>query len=353
MKRGAAGAGTGLIEVLAAMALALVLAVGTAEMLTLAMRAKRRGDIVAAITHALTDRLETLKSRPFDDPALAAGAYAETVRAEPGRCLVAESWEIADDGDGPEAGQPEGAAGRAGGTGDGRRPLHLPGPGVRAMRRSGFTLVECLLGLALSLFVISTGLELFARSQRAFQRLKEREEAGQAALAALDKMRIDLLHAGRGLSPEIGMGLVEAAEATESELRTTSLERELALAAGAAAGDSRLPLVSTADIAAGQQIALRDGATGEVRTVVGVEAGAAVLDAPLERDYAPETASLALLERVTYFLDAPAGILRRRVNASPAQPLLERTAAAHVEPGPRLSSCPRPARNRDRRSPSP
>lgn len=196
------------------------------------------------------------------------------------------------------------------------------------MRRSGFTLIECLLGLALSLFVISTGLELFARSQRAFRRLKEREEASQGTLAALDRMRIDLLHAGRGLSLEIGMGLVEGAEATESELRTTSLERELALAAGAAAGDSRLPLVSTVDIAAGQQIALRDGATGEVRTVVGVEPGAAVLDAPLERNYAPGTASLALLERVTYFLDAPAGILRRRVNASPAQPLLERTSAA-------------------------
>ncbi|RPJ01441.1 MAG: type II secretion system protein [Candidatus Aminicenantes bacterium] len=199
------------------------------------------------------------------------------------------------------------------------------------MRRAGFTLVECLLGLALSLFVISTGLELFARSQRAFQRLKEREEAGQAALAALDRMRIDLLHAGRGLSPEIGMGLVEAAEATAGGLRTTSLERELVLASGAAAGDTRLPLVSTTDIAAGQEIALRDGAAGEVRTVVGVEAGAAVLGAPLGGSYAPETASLSLLERVTYFLDAPSeasGVLRRRVNASPAQPLLERTAAA-------------------------
>jgi type II secretory pathway component PulK len=100
MKRGAAGAGTSLIEVLVAMALALVLAAGTAEMLTLAMRAKRRGDIVAALTHAVTDRLETLKSRPFDDPALAAGAHAETVRVEPGRCLIAETWEIVDDGDG-------------------------------------------------------------------------------------------------------------------------------------------------------------------------------------------------------------------------------------------------------------
>ena len=100
MKRGAAEAGTSLIEVLAAMALTLVLAVGAAEMLTLALRAKRRGDVTAALTHAVADRLETLKSRPFGDASLAAGDYAEIVRAEPGGCLIAETWEIAEDGDG-------------------------------------------------------------------------------------------------------------------------------------------------------------------------------------------------------------------------------------------------------------
>ena len=196
------------------------------------------------------------------------------------------------------------------------------------MKRGGFTLIECLIGLALSLFIISTGFEVFALAQGAFRLLKEREEAGQGALAALDRMRIDLLHAGLGLSPEIGLGLIEAAEATADELRTTSLERELRLAAGAAPGDTRLSLASTADIAAGQRIALRDGEAGEVRTVVRVEAGAAIIDSPLERGYAPETAVLSLLERVTYFLDTSARILRRRVNAAPAQPLLEGTAAA-------------------------
>jgi hypothetical protein len=92
--------GTSLIEVLVAMALALQLIVGAAEMMTLALRAKRRGDIAAAISHAVTDRLEALKSRPFGDAALAAGAYAETVRREPGGCLMAESWEISDDAGG-------------------------------------------------------------------------------------------------------------------------------------------------------------------------------------------------------------------------------------------------------------
>ena len=82
------------------MSLALVLVVGAAEILTLALGAKRRADVTAALTHALTDRLESLKSRPFDDPALAAGEYAETGRVEPGRSLVAASWRIEDDGDG-------------------------------------------------------------------------------------------------------------------------------------------------------------------------------------------------------------------------------------------------------------
>ncbi len=196
------------------------------------------------------------------------------------------------------------------------------------MRGRGFTLIECLLGLALSLFVITAGLEFYARAQKAFFRLKAREEAGQGALAALDRMRIDLLHAGRGLVPEIGLGLIEAAEATATELRATSLERVLELAALAGAGDTRLALVSTAGIVSGQRIALRDGTAGEIRTITGVEPGAVVIDAPLERGYPPASTVLSLLEGVAYFLDGPSRILRRRVNASPAQPLLEDTAAA-------------------------
>jgi prepilin-type N-terminal cleavage/methylation domain-containing protein len=198
------------------------------------------------------------------------------------------------------------------------------------MSRRGFSLFECLVALALSSFVILASLEFLGLAQKAFFRLKEREEAGQGALAALDKIRIDLLHAGRGLAGEMALGLVEAALTPDEGLRTTSLERTLALAAEARAGDTRLLLASTADIAAGQDICLCDGAAGEVRTVVAVErgAGAVVLREALERAYSPGTASVALLERVAYFLDAPARILRRRVNAASAQPVLENTAAA-------------------------
>jgi prepilin-type N-terminal cleavage/methylation domain-containing protein len=91
--------GFSLIEVLVAMALALLLVVGTAELLTLSLRAKRKGDITAALTHALTDRLETLKSRPFEDVTLSPGEHAEIVRGEPGGYLIEEEWEVTDDGD--------------------------------------------------------------------------------------------------------------------------------------------------------------------------------------------------------------------------------------------------------------
>jgi type II secretory pathway pseudopilin PulG len=196
------------------------------------------------------------------------------------------------------------------------------------VKKGGFTLVECLIGMALSLFIILSSLEFFGLAQKTFFRLKAREEAGQSALAALDKMRIDLLHAGQGLSGEMALGLVEAARTTDDELRTTSRERELALAGEARAGDTRLLLTATSDIAAGQEICLCDGQAGEVRTVVRVERGAVVLGEPLERDHSPETASVSLLENVAYFLDGPAHVLRRRVNAGSAQPLLENAAAA-------------------------
>jgi type II secretory pathway pseudopilin PulG len=196
------------------------------------------------------------------------------------------------------------------------------------MKRRGFTLIEALVGLSLSTFIAATGVEVFARSERAFLRLKSREEAGQAALAAVDKMRIDLLHAGRGLSLEVALGLVAPIEATADELRMTSLEKPLALAADAQPGDTRLALVSAADVNSGQRLVLRQGSSGEARTVSRVESGFVVLDAPLERAYEKDGAAVGLLEVVAYFRDEAGRVLRRRVNASSAQPLLEGAAAA-------------------------
>lgn len=202
------------------------------------------------------------------------------------------------------------------------------------MRRPGFTLIECSIGLALSLLVVTAGLQFYAHAQAVFSSLKAREEADQAARAAIDRMRIDLLHAGRGLAAEIGLGLAAAAEAGPLELRLTSAGRTLELAAAAAAGSTRIALASTTDLSPGRLVTLRQGETGEVRTVRRVETGAAVLDAPLEHDYAAAAAAVSLLDIVTYSLDGTARVLRRRANASSAQPLCENVAAAAWSLGP-------------------
>lgn len=196
------------------------------------------------------------------------------------------------------------------------------------MKARGFTLVECLIGTAVSLFVVCAALEFLASAQKHFRGLNERAETAQAAWAALDRMKIDLLHAGRGLAGPAGAGLVEAAEATVESLTTTSLDGALILTGEARAGDLRLSVATASGLSAGREICLFDGRTGEVRTVARVEAGAVVLREPLESGYEPATAAVSLLERVAYFVDRPARILRRRVNASSAQPLLENAAGA-------------------------
>jgi prepilin-type N-terminal cleavage/methylation domain-containing protein len=192
----------------------------------------------------------------------------------------------------------------------------------------GFTLVECLIGLALSLVVVTAGLGSYITIQRAFLRLEARESSGQSALAAVDRMRIDLLHAGAGLVEEIRLGLLEPVAADAGELRTVTLDRPLTLAAGAAAGDTRLFLASAAGLSAGRRIALRAGPAGEVKTVVRVDGASIVLDGPLAGSYPAAAAAVSLLETVAYFVDGAAGVLRRRANASPAQPLAESVAAA-------------------------
>lgn len=92
--------GSSLVEALVAAALVLVLVVGAAALMTLALGAKRKGDLTAALVRALVERIESLKALPFDDPGLRAGSYGATTRVEPRGMPVEETWEIADDGEG-------------------------------------------------------------------------------------------------------------------------------------------------------------------------------------------------------------------------------------------------------------
>ena len=80
-------AGFSLIEVLVAMTLALVLLLGTAELVTLSISARRKGDMTAGLTQALSSRLAALKSL-----AQRAALDRASERARRGRSNVSQSW---------------------------------------------------------------------------------------------------------------------------------------------------------------------------------------------------------------------------------------------------------------------
>ncbi len=194
--------------------------------------------------------------------------------------------------------------------------------------RGGFTLLEFLVGLSLSFLVVLAALEFFGAARRSYVRLKDREEAAQGAAAALDKMRIDILRAGQGLARAAAAGIVDPVAESGGTLELVRAEEELSLSADVPAGEVRLPLVRAGQVRPGREVCLENGADSEVVTVASMTAGAAVLASPLAHDHPRDATSVLLLERVVLSLDSRQGTLRRKVNLSSAQPLLESVRAA-------------------------
>ncbi|MDH4198544.1 MAG: hypothetical protein OEW05_14110 [Candidatus Aminicenantes bacterium] len=192
------------------------------------------------------------------------------------------------------------------------------------MARRGFSLVECLLGLSLFFLAAAAALEAFGTARTVFVRLKGSQESGLAAYAVLEKVRFDLARAGLGLAAAAAWGVVEPVVVSGSAMTLASAEAEFALAGDVAAGGDFIILEEdNEEIKPRREICLLGPEGAEVRTVAAAAAGGIILDSPLERSYDTATGRLILIETVRIFLDADGRTLRRKVNASPAQPLLD------------------------------
>src|SRR3989304_4180050 len=66
----------------------------------------------------------------------------------------------------------------------------------------GFSLIEVLISMAITLIVMGAVFGLLTRGQRSFQREPEVADLQQSARAALDLVTRDILQAGTGLPPE-------------------------------------------------------------------------------------------------------------------------------------------------------
>jgi len=190
------------------------------------------------------------------------------------------------------------------------------------MRKGGFSLIEMLLVMGLSLLVLLAASEFYGISRSLFFKLKDAEEDSLAIQAALGKLRIDLLRAGFGLEAAIRTGAVEGI-AAGNFLVILSQEAKYNLAADCASGDRTVTLEKTSGLGAGRAACLADEEKAERHIIAALEGNTVVFSDSMENPYNAEDARLLLLEEVSYFLDTRTDVLRRKVNASPAQPLLD------------------------------
>jgi len=187
----------------------------------------------------------------------------------------------------------------------------------------GFTLLESLVGMVIFLLVICGSLEFFGTSARIFSRLLGRQENRQAAWAALDRIRADIREAGRGLARPIRLGVLSGFEQADDRWILVAAEANLALRADPAAGTTILSVSDAVGDWAGRALCLCDGRKGETAVISSAGNGTLALAAPLLQSYRAAETSSAVLRKTAVYLDAGSHILRRKIDSSPAQPLLE------------------------------
>ncbi len=193
----------------------------------------------------------------------------------------------------------------------------------RLSSEAGFSLIESLLSLSLYLIIVLSSLEFFGFTRNIFLKLKTKQEVKEAALATLDKMRFDLLKAGLGLQQPISLGMLDGITESEDTLIIISKEKTFTPLGDLAAGQTIIQLNSTSKLKKGRKVCVFDSTKGEVKSISSVDKESIVLSSPLNFSSLKEETSVFLLREVSLFLDKNKHTLRRKVNTSSAQPLLE------------------------------
>lgn len=198
-------------------------------------------------------------------------------------------------------------------------------------QKKGFSLIESLLSLAILLFIALSSLEFFSLARDHFILLREEQERNSAVFSALDKMRQDLLDSGLNLLLPIQMGILEGIKQQGDSLVILSGEENHSSFEPLVPGQTRIQLDKTLDIKKGQELCIYDLKKGEVHAISSVDQDSVVLSSPMNDSYTPENTSIIILRKISLFIDMNQSILRRKVNASTAQPLLEEVSSCSFE----------------------
>ena len=133
--------------------------------------------------------------------------------------------------------------------------------------KKGLSLLECLLSLSLFFLIFIGSIEFFGISRNVFLRLSTEEKTEEAVSFALDRIRIDLLDSGRGLSDAMKLGLTEGIKENEKGLTIYSKERGYSLASDLFSGQERIDLQTSSNIKKGREICIYDSEKGEKKSI--------------------------------------------------------------------------------------
>ncbi len=192
---------------------------------------------------------------------------------------------------------------------------------------SGFSLIESMICLILFLIITLTSLEIYDLARSRFLSLKHDQEKDTAAHAALEKIKNDLREGGRGLNTALLLGLLEGILTTAGTITAVSSEKDIVLTSDLYPGQSRIYLRSTSGVKKGRSICLIDTDKGEVKTTTAVNNKTVSISVPLSHFYSKDSARVLLLREVSFYYDPVRQMVRRKVNASSSQPLLEDAAS--------------------------
>jgi len=193
----------------------------------------------------------------------------------------------------------------------------------KKISNKGFSLIESLISLSLFLIIIIASLEFSMTIKDHFFNLKKDQEMDIAAFAALDKMRIDIQDSGLGLLIPQKLEFLTGFALDGDTIIIRSKEKGLFLQSDLVSGSTRILLHSTRGIKKGHELSIHDGRKGEKATVLSVDKESVILMSPINFSYSQLTAEVLLVKKISLYLDQKDRILRRKVNSSPAQPLLE------------------------------
>lgn len=184
-----------------------------------------------------------------------------------------------------------------------------------ARGRTGFTLIEMLVGMVISSIVLSGVYTLWLTNQEEGYRLGKKIELRNQMTLSSKRIQRSITLAGFGLGRAANLGKEDAVGSDTLKIFTNATEAKSLLLADITSGGPPYILVQTPSMFAGAAyVAVSSGSQGEIRAIVHQNGSTLQLDSPFSQAFS-RTASMAFpATRERYYTDQDSNFLVREYN---------------------------------------